>query len=110
MPKSVQRFSDNIMLQSTRTTIRHGDKRRAAAVRPALQADAVGQHVGARAQIGERRGGVARPHRDFVDRVRAILVAAAPKALRIAARPEAVDQERQIALRGPERAPILMPL
>src|SRR5215211_7664112 len=88
---------------------RHRGKCRAAAVRPALQADAVARHVGACPQIGERPVGVERADRHLVQLGRTGFVAATRKPTRIAARAEAVDQQRHIALLRPHLAPGLVP-
>ncbi len=86
---------------------RNGGKRRAAAIRPPLQPDAIGGHIGATAQIGERPIGIERAHRDLVHGVGALIDGVAAEAARIAARPEAIDQHRNVAERGPALTHIL---
>ncbi len=85
-----------------------GHQCRARAVRPAVQADARGVHVGARAQIVERSVSIERPHGDFAQFRRPAFIAAPGKALRIPARPEAVDQDGDIAVVRPLAPPRLV--
>ena len=89
---------------------RHGRERGAAAVRPALQHDAVRRHIGPRAQIAKSAIGIERPHRHLIERFGTLIVAASWKALRIAARAKAIDQDRHIAQRRPQAPPHLMTL
>ena len=89
----------------------HHVQRGRAAVRPALQEDAVRIDVAPRAQEAERAFGIERAHGLLVDgSAVGIVMGEAAKAMRLAARPKAVGQKSKHAAGGPELAPHLMPL
>src|SRR5438067_10307309 len=72
---------------------RHGGEGCAAAVRPALQRDALTQDVTAAAQPGERSISVERTHRHLVEFFRSVLVGETSKTLRMTAGTEPIDHQ-----------------
>jgi hypothetical protein len=83
----------------------HRGERGAAAVRPPLQADAIGNDIAARTQISQAAVRVERPHGDLVNLAGALIVAKARKPLRISARPKSIDKYRYITEGRPKLAP-----
>src|SRR5580658_1588343 len=81
-----------------------------AAVRPALHADSIADHIASSTQIAQRPIGIERPHSLFAHLARPIFVTASRKAQRISARTKAIHQERNVSPFGPELAPLVVPL
>lgn len=81
---------------------RHGGEGRASTIGPALKTDPIWRDVRTRPQIRECPVGIERTHCHFVERGRPRLITEAREALWIAAWAETIDQQRHIAVRGPD--------
>jgi hypothetical protein len=64
----------------------------------------------AAAQVTESTISVQRPYRHLVEFLRPLIVAEPSEPLRIAARPEAIDQDGDVTLLRPQMPPFLMTL